>query len=187
MPCLSWTLRQKDHCLSIKDIMKSAIDVYATKETFQSVNAFGHRVNVIEPMDEFVVEGWKILPFHTQHDCDGCVGFILRTPGGSKVLFATDTFYIRYAFNIKFTHIMIEANYKKSILNKNIEHGRVPALIKNRVLGSHFEIDNVKKFLSKCNLKECKEIHLIHLSKENGDPKLFKKEIERLTGVPTYV
>ena len=32
-----------------------------------------------------------------------------------------------------------------------------------------------------------KELHLIHLSDRNSDPELFKRECQKICGVPTYI
>ena len=45
----------------------------------------------------------------------------------------------------------------------------------------------VKGFLKATDLKEVKEIVLIHLSGDNSNPKEFKTEIEKTTGKEAYI
>ncbi|HEM1811409.1 TPA: MBL fold metallo-hydrolase, partial [Listeria monocytogenes] len=52
---------------------------------------------------------------------------------------------------------------------------------------SHFSLENVKEFLNANDLSQLREIHLLHISSSNGDPNMFKNEIQALTGVPVYV
>ena len=77
---------------------------------------------------------------------------------------------------------MVEANYSEDILNDNIESGRVPAAQKNRIIKSHMSLKTVKDMLRANDLSQVKEIHLLHLSDRNSSAKLFKKEIQELTG-----
>jgi len=55
------------------------------------------------------------------------------------------------------------------------------------MLKNHMSLSTCKDFLLANDLKQCREIHLLHLSQANSDEKLFKKEIEELIGVPVYV
>jgi len=82
---------------------------------------------------------------------------------------------------------MIECNYSKKILDENIAAGRVPAAQKNRIIKSHMSLKTVKDMLRANDLSQVKEIHLLHLSDRNSSAKLFKKEIQELTGKPVYI
>ncbi len=73
------------------------------------------------------------------------------------------------------------------ILRANIEAGLVPVELKNRIIQSHFSLENVKKFLQANDLSQVREIWLIHLSDDNSDADRFKREIQELTGKPVYV
>ena len=48
-----------------------------------------------------------------------------------------------------------------------------------RLLKSHFELENVKKFILQQDLKQIKEIYLLHLSSGNSDATRFKTEIKK--------
>ena len=89
--------------------------------------------------------------------------------------------YIRYRFN-GLTHIIIECNYARDILNKNVRDGLVPETLKRRIIRSHFELSNVKEFLRVHDLSRINEIWLVHLSDSNSDEARFKREIQALTG-----
>lgn len=175
----------KDHCAAAADVAKAGIDIYATQETLDTL-APHHRLKVIRPLEQFKVASWTVLPFPTEHDCPGSVGYLLASTTGEKLLFATDTFYIRYTFT-GLNVIMVECNYAADILATNVTAGAIPATMKNRLLKSHFSLANVKEFLKANDLGQVQEIWLLHLSDGNSDAERFIREIKELTGRPTYV
>lgn len=170
-----------DHSKSIKDLMKAGINVYTGQGTADILGISGHRLRPVVARQQCTIGTWTILPFEVEHDAAEPLGFILANRSGDKLLFATDTYYIRYRFT-GLTHIMVECNYSMSILRENITAGRVPAVMKNRLLRSHFSLENVKEFLRANDLQCVQEIWLLHLSDNNSDEELFKREIQALTG-----
>jgi phosphoribosyl 1,2-cyclic phosphodiesterase len=175
-----------DHCKAILDVMKAGIDCYMTLGTKEALGIDGHRIKIIKPKQQFNIETWTILPFEIQHDAVEPVGFLLVNQAGEKLLYATDTYYIKYRFR-GLTHIMIEANYSLDILRSNVENGTVAPELKNRLLRSHFSLENVKECLKANDLRNVKEIWLLHLSDGNSDAERFKREIQELTGKEVYV
>ena len=82
---------------------------------------------------------------------------------------------------------MVECNYALDILQKNVTAGLVPTALKDRVLRSHFSLENVKEFLKANDLSKVQEIWLLHLSDGNSDAGRFKREIQELTGKEVYI
>ena len=82
---------------------------------------------------------------------------------------------------------MIECNYSKSILDKNIDESITPKFMRKRLIKSHFSLENVLEFLKANDLSKVQEIHLLHLSDSNSDEALFKQEVQKLTGKPVYI
>lgn len=176
----------KDHSKAAADVMKAGIDCYMSQETAEAIEAAGHRVKIIKAQQQFTIGTWTILPFEAQHDAAEPLGFLLANQAGEKLLFATDTYYIKYRFQ-GLTHIMIECNYAIDILKANIEAGTVNDAMAKRLMQSHFSLDNVKEFLKANDLSQVREIHLLHLSDGNSNADRFKSEIQRLTGKMVYV
>ncbi|MDW7673207.1 MAG: MBL fold metallo-hydrolase [Bacillota bacterium] len=170
-----------DHAKGAKDIMKAGIEIIASRGTCKALSIEGHRVSWAVPKLQFTIGTWAILPFETQHDAAEPLGFLLANKAGDKLLFATDTYYVKYKFT-GLTHLLIECNYAADILSANLESGAVPVSLKNRLLKSHFSLDNVKDFLKANDLSKLEEIWLIHLSDGNSDAERFKREIQELTG-----
>lgn len=176
------THEHKDHCLAIKDLLKSGIDCYASEGTIDAlVLKQHHRLHAVKAKRQFTVNSWTILPFELQHDATEPLGFLLQSDT-NKVLYLTDSYYCKYNFK-GLTHILIECNYAKDIIDSYDLH---PAR-KNRLLQSHFELSNVKNFLRASNLSQTQAIYLIHLSDKNSDEKRFKTEIQAVTGLPVIV
>jgi phosphoribosyl 1,2-cyclic phosphodiesterase len=174
-----------DHSKAVKDIMRAGIDCYMGRGTAEALEVSGHRANIIKAKQQFRIGTWTILPFETQHDAFN-LGFLLANQDGEKLLYATDTYFIRYRFQ-SLTHIMIEANYNLDILKRNVDAGAVPKALKNRLLKSHFSLENVKRFLQANDLGKVQEIWLLHLSNGNSDAERFKREVMELTGKPVYI
>lgn len=170
-----------DHCKAVPDVMKAGIDCYMSRETAEAIGASGHRVKIIQAQQQFQVGTWAVLPFETQHDCSGSLGFLLANQTGEKLLFATDTYYVKYRF-VGLNVIMVECNYAADILAANVETGLVSVEQKNRLIQSHFSLANVKRFLKANDLSQVREIYLLHLSGDNSDADRFKREIQELTG-----
>lgn len=170
-----------DHCKSIKDVLKAGIDVYTSSGTVEALSINHHRIKTVRAKEQFHLGTWTILPFDVQHDVSEPLGFLLANQAGEKLLFATDTYYIKYRFQ-GLTHLMVECNFSEKILLENILSGKVPKVMKKRLRESHFSLENVKDFLKANDLSKVQEIWLLHLSDSNSDEKLFKEEIQKLTG-----
>jgi len=180
------THEHKDHCKAISDIMKAGIDCYMSQGTAEALGLSGHRLHIIKAKQQFRIGTWTILPFETQHDAADPLGFLMANQDGDKMLYATDTYYIRYRFQ-GLTHIAVECNYSLDILRTNVANGSVEPALKNRILKSHFSLENVKKFLQANDLSKVEAIFLLHLSDNNSDCESFKREIQELAGKPTYI
>lgn len=175
-----------DHTKGINDVLKAGINTYMSTGTKEALNIDHHRIKPVEAKKQFTVGTWTILPFDVEHDVNEPYGFLLVNKGGEKLLFATDTYYIRYKFK-GLTHLLIECNYSMEILNENIASSRVHKWMKKRLIKSHFSLENVKEFLKANDLSKVQEIHLLHLSDTNSNEELFKREIQEITGKLVYV
>jgi len=176
-----------DHSGAINKLWKNGTEVYMTKGTKQELEVENHRINEINIHGHYNIGSWVMRPLKAEHDAAEPVNFLLWSKAtGDKLVYLTDTYYTRYKFH-ELDYIMIECNYAKDILDENVKVGRVPAVQKNRVIQSHFSLENVKEFLKVNDLEAVKEIWLLHLSDDNSDESRFKKEIQKLTGKPVKI
>ncbi|MBU9711101.1 MBL fold metallo-hydrolase [Evansella tamaricis] len=180
------THEHKDHSKAISEVMKAGINIYLSPGTANAIGAKGHRIKTVEAKRQFNIGTWTILPFDVEHDVSEPLGFLLANKQGDKLLFATDTYYIKYKFK-GLTHLMVECNYSLDILNDNIANGSVPQVMKKRLLRSHMNLENFKEFLRANDLTKVQEIWILHLSDSNSDENRFKREVQELTGKLVYV
>ena len=174
------THEHKDHSGYVQKVLEAGIDCYMSKGTKEVLGLNHHRVNILGEFAKISIGGYKVMVFDTKHDCRQPFGFLIHHKDMGLMLFATDTYYLKYNFE-GLNHIFIECNYAKDILDKNVELGIINNMLKNRTLRSHFELENVKNFLKSNDISSVRNICLLHLSDRNSDAERFKKEIEQLT------
>ena len=179
------THEHQDHVKAAKDFMKRGVDIYTSAGTAEVENLEGHLLHIMKNRQSVSIGGIVVSAFDTQHDASEPLGFLIDD-GDDRILYATDTYYLHYKFP-GLTKIMIEANYCNEILTENLRYGKLPKTLERRLRESHFSLENLKKFFLANDISKVKEIWLIHLSKGNADPVMFKREIEALTGKPVYV
>ncbi len=92
------THEHNDHCKAIKEVMKAGIDCYMSKGTAEAIGVSSHRIKNVKVKEAFQVGTWTILPFDVEHDVSEPLGFLLTNKVGDKLLFATDTYYVKYRF-----------------------------------------------------------------------------------------
>nr|WP_312986102.1 MBL fold metallo-hydrolase [Clostridioides sp.] len=180
------THEHKDHSKAIKELTENGIDVFTSKGTLEKLDIKNHRTKIIESERSFKIGEFKILPFKAEHDAAEPLGFLIQHKEIGKLLFLTDSYYCEYKFK-GLNHILIECNYSKDILDRNIKNGVIKVFLRNRIVKSHFELNNMIDFLKCNNLKNLKTLTLIHLSADNSDKDLFKKEVERNIGMPVNI
>lgn len=171
-----------DHAHSINDVMSLGIDVHASKGTFDCTAPFGnHRAKIIKARQQFMVGNFKVMPFDIQHDASEPLGFLISHKDCGNVLFLTDTFYCKYKFP-NLNNIIIEANYSKEIIDRKFGPESGKEFLRNRILKSHFSLENCKAMLSANDLSKVNNIVLIHLSDSNSNERQFHEEVAELTG-----
>ena len=179
-----------DHAKYVADFQKRGIRVYATDGTLMKLGLLDDvGSNGCEQMTRkcvYKIGAFHVMPFETEHDAAKPCGFLIDCPDGNRILFATDTYYIKY----KFPHVnlfMIECNYEESILQQNIKTGIVHPSVAERVRKSHMSLSQCIATLQANDLSETKAVVLIHLSDNNSKEDGFKRRIEEATGKPVYV
>lgn len=185
------THEHKDHSKATKELISSGIDIYTSVGTSKKLGiddyaVSSYRLSFLKGEEQCNIGNFVILPFETEHDAAEPLGFLIQHREIGKLLFITDSYYCQYKFS-GLNHNMIECNYSMDILQQNIDKGLIHPVLANRLLKSHFSLENVKEFLKVTDLKSVRDITLLHLSDGNSDAERFKEEIERLTGLPTYV
>lgn len=168
-----------DHSKGVADAVNCGIDIYMSKGTKESIGIESHRINIVEHNKPFKVGNFTIIAFDVQHDVNEPFGFLIYHAELGKILFITDSYYVKNRF-ADINHLLIECNYSEDI---------IPTLppFRARTIKSHMSLETLKEMLSTMDLSKTKDITLIHISHDNGEPDRFQREIEELTNIKTYI
>ena len=174
-----------DHTKALNDVLRTGVDCYMTSGTAEAKEATGHRVHRVEAGQVFNVGNFGVYPFKTEHDAVDPVGYLISyRPTGEKLLYATDTFYLRYQFK-NVNYILIECNYCQGIAKTRYTNGDIEKAFYDRLMTSHMSLDRCKEFLAASDLTATRHIVLIHMSEGNSDERRMMREINRQTNIPT--
>lgn len=186
------THEHHDHSIAVPKLIQYGKKVYAPKSVFEHYDVLdkvnsnqiidvkeGKKTTTFRIADKIDVTGFELEHKNTDDSKTYNLGYIIKAEcdfGLHRILFVTDTYYIRYNLsNIKFNTIFIEANNFArnlifSIKEAQAKGDRFKEIHFDRVLHSHFLVENTIKTLvgtKKMNgfdLSETDMIYLIHLS-----------------------
>ena len=181
------THEHKDHSKAVDELLKHSVRVYTSKGTAKALGIDDHwnYKAATELMEQRIDTAWTFVPIKAEHDAAEPFIYLIKSRfSNAHILFATDTYYIKYKMPDDLTHILIEANYSMEHLNENIADGVVEASRKRRILHSHMNLDTLKEFFKANKFPALEAAYLIHLSNDNSEEDRMIKEIEELTGVP---
>jgi phosphoribosyl 1,2-cyclic phosphodiesterase len=173
----------KDHSKSISQVMQTGIPVFASKGTFDTLKiSQEQRYKELEHAKSYLINDFIIASFEVEHDAPQTMGFMFNHTECGNVLFITDTYRLKWDFNIAFDYIMIEANFCEEIVSKKSND-----YINKRRYRAHMSFQTAMLTLEKMNLSKCKHIILIHLSDTSSDENRFKQECIERFGIPTTI
>jgi phosphoribosyl 1,2-cyclic phosphodiesterase len=175
----------KDHSKAAADLMKQGVDVFTGADTARSTGLTGRRLHTIEPFKTITIGGFSVTPFDVQHDVPN-LGFLICTKNGDRLLYATDTYYLKYVFPA-LTHVLIECNFDSETLKRNVNEGRVPPELAKRLHKSHMSLETVIQTFKAWDISNLRQVYLIHLSEANSHEGRMKRSIQALTGAEVYV
>jgi phosphoribosyl 1,2-cyclic phosphodiesterase len=174
-----------DHCKSHKKIFENLPKVIAPLEVLEKFNYINSTKSVVAENKKLIhIGNFSVMPFNCQHtnsdgtECEN-LGYLIQHDMIGRIVFVTDTYYLKYRFS-DIQHILIECNYSEDNIQALEPH-------EQRIFKSHMSLEILKETLKTWSLSSTRTITLIHLSKNNGEPERFKRKIEALTGIPTYV
>ena len=116
--------------------------------------------------------GFTVKSFPCIHDVP-CVGYLIEHhESGLKMLYATDTEYVRYTFK-GLTAMLLEANYGDEYVDRDEAKYR-------HVLSGHMSIETAIKCIEANMNVGMKNIILCHLSAGNSDPVAFQSSVREI-------
>lgn len=163
-----------DHSKSLKDLLNAGVRCYALKEVFEAkaINNH-HRAKRLKHLKQIDIGTFKIITLEMNHDVPW-VGFLIYSVvTNEKLLFATDTYMIKYAFH-GLDYIMIEANYDIELVEEDAQ--------RKRLIQSHMSIDTTIQYLKSIDLSKVKRIYLMHLSGRHSNEEDFKRRVQAAIG-----
>lgn len=121
--------------------------------------------------------GFTVRSFDCVHNVP-CVGYLIEHQEDNlKLLYASDTEFIRYTFS-GLTAMLMEANYGEEYVNREEPKYR-------HVLQGHQSIETALQCIRANMNPRLAHICLCHLSTGNSDEKAFKAMVQEL--VPSWV
>jgi len=166
-----------DHAKAVKDVAALGINVLSSEGTFKALDCVGHRFVPMIAKQPKIIGEFEVLAFDTEHDVAEPFGYLIKY-GQNKLLFATDTFYLKYKF-AGLTHIVIECNYVASVVEDLVSKNHIDINRIKRTIKSHLSLENLIEFLKVNDLSKVEELHLIHLSDQTSDINIIRREIRK--------
>lgn len=157
------THEHNDHSHAAAQLIKRGVPVFMSEGTARALELWD--AEIIEPNVPIMVGAFRVMPFRVAHDAADPVGYLIDdTRTGERMMFAADTRSLSYIIP-RLTYIAIECNYEESLLAAS---QRIPESLKNRIRHSHFEVEDVIRWLKKQDLSHVLTIYLLHLSAGNS-------------------
>jgi len=170
-----------DHAKYVNEFDKARIKVCMSAGTANKIAYVVHDLILMSNGCKFKIGNFTILPFDVKHDAVEPLGFLIKHDETGNVLFVTDSYFVPYTF-ANLNNIIIEANYDKDLLKRNIEAGKIPPSHYNRLLESHMSIDTCIEALQANDLRKVNNVVLCHLSDGNSNADDFKDRVHKATG-----
>lgn len=170
-----------DHAKQITRYLHANIDCYMSDGTARKLWYGSYGVHTLWPLQRKKLGGFEIMPFPVQHDAAEPFGFLIKHEECGVVLFATDTYYLKYRFD-GLSNWLIECNYRQDILESNIKAGLIDASRRDRTLKAHMSYETLVETLAANDLTKTNNIVLLHLSYDNSNEQEFVSGIAAATG-----
>lgn len=166
-----------DHARAINDFTLRGIPIITSKGTLDALESSGIGYKPLQPVRR---GGFTIMPFEVQHDAAEPFGFLIRyNPTGETVLYATDTYYLKYTFP-GINYWIVECNFCDDLID-----GETDAALRNRLKESHMSLNRLCDTLKANDLSHTAKIVLVHLSDKRSDETRMVDTVSELTGIET--
>lgn len=176
------THEHKDHSRCWFDYWMRGIDMIASKGTIEQMMP-AEIPSMVQPavaMRPISCGGFTVMPFDVQHDAAEPFGFLIKhNPTGETLVYATDTYYLKYLFP-GVNYWLVECNYCEDLID-----GETNAVLRNRLKESHMSLRRLVDALKANDMTETAKIVLVHLSDSRSDEQQMVSEISDLTGIET--
>ena len=184
------THEHDDHAIAIKEFVKRGVKAYAPKSVFTKYDMELNNNFILKPFKQKMIgDGIAVFGIPLNHlDTNGSVvdnlGYIITIENNFRILYITDTNYIKYDLSkYQFNIIIIETNYIHNdmyfaLKNAKENNDKFKEQHYKRTMKSHLGAENTGNTLATFNLDKTQTIFLMHLSSGYGtNPVRFKEVI----------
>lgn len=170
-----------DHAAHVGKYADRAFDIYASQGTLAACRIGKmYRCRILRSMRSALVGDFVVRAFDVEHDAAEPLGFVIEHRECGKILFATDTHFIRYNFkSLRLNHMLIEANYSQEELDDNIASGAISPAQAARVRTSHLSIGAACDLVKANATAELSTVVLLHLSNANSLADAFAAQMRK--------
>ncbi len=171
----------------METVMKAGVSVCAPYDVWLHYKGRVIKNEPIEPFKPKKIGSFTVVAMPVWHDIE-CYAYLIHHSEMGKLLFATDCHHglEDYDFD-KLNHIMIECNWEENAMKKAIAEGRTKQYVADRSAMTHMRVDDTCEFVGRSEMENVKTVVLLHLSKENGDEKLFLERVSAYTDAKVYI
>ena len=154
-----------DHAKYAAEYKKAGISVFQLYETSDE--------NQIRKYGNFIITAFPLV-----HDVP-CHGFYILHDDFGKLIYATDTEYIKWRFK-NVNHILIEANHSTELVDRD------SAKYEHQIRG-HMNFVTTCEFVRVNKSPNLRNVVLIHLSSDSADEDTFLSEIKKVVDCDVYI
>lgn len=161
----------KDHALCAAKMHEFGFEIVMPPECAKMLCLTGKdNVYTPSPGKRLTVGTFDVTPFSLVHyNSDGsecpCYGYyIFSRNTKERLIFATDTAYIKGRFNSAVDYLMLEVNYTSSCVDDDLV-----TEVEKRRLTSHMSLETAEEFIKTLDRSHLKAIYAIHASASRCD------------------
>jgi phosphoribosyl 1,2-cyclic phosphodiesterase len=171
-----------DHAKYIRQYLDAYIPVVCPEGTAAHLKLVASNLHEGKEGDVLHFGGFTVRPFLVKHDVGvPCFAYIIQHPECGNVLFATDCAYLPKRIR-GLNNLLIEANYRKDIIEDNYRYGRIAKKHYDHTILGHMSFETCLETLRVNDLSKVCNIVLIHLSDANSNEHEFVRDARLATG-----
>ena len=134
----------------------------------------------MEKVDSLKGENFAVRKFPVIHDVP-CYGFYITNRHLGKILYITDTEYVRLNFkHLEIDYIIVECDYQAELVD--LENPKT-----RRAFQTHMELQTCLEFIKANQTDNLKAVILVHMSQDGLNKQFAKNLIETEVRLPVYL
>ncbi len=173
------THKHSDHCAAAEKLAR----IVRTASCQEVANQLQSSCEVLHENKAYLFGGYideqrfayKVVPFHVPHGGTENFAYVIWTPSGNRLLYATDYEYIPLNFqSVRLTHMMIECNYTDRDKLKGLEKYE-------HVARGHAALDTALGVVEANRTEDLKAVIICHVS-ASEDGESIRAQVQELVG-----